>query len=257
MYFDNEDDRDTLFEYGSEQPIPSVCVNHEFRMKEPPPGLLQGHKQYVSLVPIIRRVTNTSPSWRALPYSLENALCMRDILVCLKRGVVPENDAPYDPALVNVRPPREVMERAIPLQLTYMRVSSNINQLKGCILSGYPLLFSYARERGREERPGLEGGADHAAAAAGGGEEEKENRQDRLLFRPLVPAHSRRGYLVEVLIGFNDAESSFIALDPFHYSGLHLIPYNEVCGIQDMRRGAAAEGGEEGASRDYDFWCII
>jgi len=142
MDYDAVDDRDTMYKYGSEQPLLMAWMNNEFRVKDPPPGVLRGHTQYASIVPLIQQVSNTSPSWRALPYTLEHARSMREVIKAIKRGVVVENDAPYEADLINVRPSPEAMARAVPVPITYMRVHANIDQLKGCIQSGYPLLFA-------------------------------------------------------------------------------------------------------------------
>lgn len=245
MDYDSVDDRDSIYEYGSEQGILKAWMNNEFRAHDPPPGLLQGHRQFASLVPLIRQVTETSPSWRALPYTLEHARSMRDVLKALKRGVVVENDAPYEAELVNVRPSPEAMERAVPLHITYMRVHANIDQLKGCIMSGYPVLFAYI---GGEDGgplllppplPGHQQAPDAEGAAAGGAPAAAPPLPP--LHRPLAPALSKRGYMVEVLIGFNDADGAFIASDPFHYTGIHLIPYGDLCSLE-CRTGRRLEG---------------
>ena len=58
---------------------------------------------------------------------------------------------------------------------------------------------------------------------------------------------------MEVLIGFNDAEGSFIASDPFNYTGMHLISYAELCSLAERKKDASLLEDV----KEYDFWCII
>jgi len=61
-----------------------------------------------------------------------------------KQGVCPETDWPYDISKFAERPPDSCYEEAMKHQvLSYQRVPQLLNQLKGCLANGFPVVFGF------------------------------------------------------------------------------------------------------------------
>jgi C1A family cysteine protease len=61
-----------------------------------------------------------------------------------KQGACPENEWPYDIAKFAVKPPHKCYQDARKDKaVRYTRVSHNLNQMKGCLASGYPFVFGF------------------------------------------------------------------------------------------------------------------
>jgi C1A family cysteine protease len=58
------------------------------------------------------------------------------------QGAPPESLWPYDPAFFAVQPPAEAYQTASQYKaILYMRLAQSLEQLKGCLASGYPFVF--------------------------------------------------------------------------------------------------------------------
>ena len=61
-----------------------------------------------------------------------------------KQGVCPEATWPYDIAKFTQKPPPKAYQQAKKYQVTsYSRLTPTLNQLKGCLASGYPFVFGF------------------------------------------------------------------------------------------------------------------
>jgi len=60
-------------------------------------------------------------------------------------GVCPETDWPYVPSKFAQKPPATCYKEAIQFRaLNYQRVARDLNQMKGCLASGYPFVFGFS-----------------------------------------------------------------------------------------------------------------
>lgn len=60
-------------------------------------------------------------------------------------GACPESDWPYVIAKFSAKPPRKAYsDAAMDLATSYQRVPQVLNQLKGCLASGYPFVFGFS-----------------------------------------------------------------------------------------------------------------
>jgi C1A family cysteine protease len=76
----------------------------------------------------------------------DNGAAIRDgIKTIVNQGVCPETEWPYDIVKVADKPLAQCYTDAMACQaVSYQRlVSTNLNQLKGCIASGYPFVFGF------------------------------------------------------------------------------------------------------------------
>ena len=61
-----------------------------------------------------------------------------------KQGVCPETDWPYDITQFAKKPPTNCYKEALQYkEVQYRRLLQNVNQLKGCLASGYPFVFGF------------------------------------------------------------------------------------------------------------------
>ncbi len=61
-----------------------------------------------------------------------------------QQGDCPETEWPYVISKFAVKPPASCYKNAIPYRaLTYQKVAQNLNQMKGCLASGYPFVFGF------------------------------------------------------------------------------------------------------------------
>ncbi|MGH9500175.1 MAG: C1 family peptidase [Terriglobales bacterium] len=66
------------------------------------------------------------------------------IKVVAKQGAPPETDWPYDISKFAQKPPQEAYADAAKNKvLSYQRVARALNQMKGCLASGYPFVFGF------------------------------------------------------------------------------------------------------------------
>jgi C1A family cysteine protease len=66
------------------------------------------------------------------------------IKVVAKVGAPPETDWPYDINLFAEKPPQKAFADAAKNKvLSYQRVNRTLNQMKGCLASGYPFVFGF------------------------------------------------------------------------------------------------------------------
>ncbi len=69
----------------------------------------------------------------------------------VKQGVCPETQWPYDIAQFTTKPPQACYDEALKHQVTsYQRLVPNLNQLRGCLASGYPFVFGFTVYEGFE-----------------------------------------------------------------------------------------------------------
>lgn len=62
-----------------------------------------------------------------------------------KQGDCPEPLWPYVPTKFSVKPPAACYQNAIQHKaVSYQRVARNMNQIKGCLASGYPFVFGFS-----------------------------------------------------------------------------------------------------------------
>ena len=60
-------------------------------------------------------------------------------------GAPPETDWPYDIAKFQTKPPQSAYDDGLKNQVTvYRRVLRDLNQMKGCLASGYPFVFGFS-----------------------------------------------------------------------------------------------------------------
>jgi len=78
--------------------------------------------------------------------SSDSGAQIRDgIKVVAKQGVPRETDWPYDIAKFTVKPSAKAFRDAKKDQaVSYSRVSQSLNQMKGCLASGYPFVFGFS-----------------------------------------------------------------------------------------------------------------
>jgi C1A family cysteine protease len=61
-----------------------------------------------------------------------------------QQGDCPETLWPYDVTKFAVKPPAQCYQQALKLKaVQYQRLSQTLNQLKGCLASGYPFVFGF------------------------------------------------------------------------------------------------------------------
>jgi C1A family cysteine protease len=61
-----------------------------------------------------------------------------------KQGDCPENLWPYDITKFAVEPPKQCYDSALKYKaINYQRLVQDLNQLKGCLASGYPFVFGF------------------------------------------------------------------------------------------------------------------
>jgi C1A family cysteine protease len=61
-----------------------------------------------------------------------------------KLGVCPENEWPYDISKFTEKPPQKCYDDATKTRaISYSRVARNVNQMKGCLASGYPFIIGF------------------------------------------------------------------------------------------------------------------
>ena len=66
------------------------------------------------------------------------------IKVVAKQGVPPETDWPYDIAKFAQKPPPAAFQDALKDKaVQYSRLAQTLNQMKGCLASGYPFVFGF------------------------------------------------------------------------------------------------------------------
>jgi len=62
-----------------------------------------------------------------------------------KLGVCPEPEWPYDIKKFTTRPPKKCFTHALKYKaVSYQRVIQTLNQMKGCLASGYPFVFGFS-----------------------------------------------------------------------------------------------------------------
>jgi C1A family cysteine protease len=62
-----------------------------------------------------------------------------------KLGVCPEPEWPYDINKFATRPPKKCFTHALKYRaVSYQRVIQTLNQMKGCLASGYPFVFGFS-----------------------------------------------------------------------------------------------------------------
>jgi C1A family cysteine protease len=61
-----------------------------------------------------------------------------------KQGACPEKEWPYDINKFTVKPPAQCYQDALKDRaVSYSRLTHNLNQMKGCLASGYPFIFGF------------------------------------------------------------------------------------------------------------------
>lgn len=97
-----------------------------------------------------------------------------------KQGDCPENLWPYDITKFAVEPPKQCYDSALKYKaINYQRLVQDLNQLKGCLASGYPFVFGFTVYRSFESQqvaktghapmpaPGEQAISGHAVMAVG------------------------------------------------------------------------------------------
>jgi C1A family cysteine protease len=84
---------------------------------------------------------------RVIEHSVEsdNGAQIRDGMKSInKNGVCPESLWPYEPKKFSLRPAPSCYAEALNHQaLSYHRVAQTLNQMKGCLMEGYPFVFGF------------------------------------------------------------------------------------------------------------------
>jgi C1A family cysteine protease len=75
----------------------------------------------------------------------DNGASIRDgIKSIVNQGDCPETEWPYDVTQFNIEPPPQCYENALIYRvIQYHSMQLNINQMKGCLASGYPFVFGF------------------------------------------------------------------------------------------------------------------
>jgi len=61
-----------------------------------------------------------------------------------KQGVCPETEWPYNPAKFAQKPPAKAYKDALlDRAVSYQRLVQDLNQMRGCLASGYPFVFGF------------------------------------------------------------------------------------------------------------------
>jgi C1A family cysteine protease len=123
-------------------------------------------------------------------------------------GACPEAEWPYDIAQFRVKPSDPCYEQALQNRaVLYQRVVQNLNQMKGCLYSGYPFVFGFAVYESFETE-----------AVAKSGE------------APLpAPTEQKLGGHAVVAVGYKDSNQSFIVRNSWGpawgKAGYFTLPY--------------------------------
>ena len=87
-----------------------------------------------------------------------------------KIGAPPETDWPYDISKFAIKPPTKAyMDAKLDRGVQYQRVSQNLQQMQGCLASGFPFVFGFTVYQSFESGDGRQDGGD---ADAGAGREQ-------------------------------------------------------------------------------------
>ena len=156
--------------------------------------------------------------------SVDNGAQIRDgIKSVATTGYCPEADWPYDPTEFAAAPPQTAFTDASQHKVVaYQRLARNINQMKGCLASGYPFVFGFSVYDSFETPEVAKSG--HAPMPSPG--------------ETLIGGHA------VVAVGFEDSNSWFLARNSWGtdwgMSGYFTLPYTYL-----TQRGLAS-----------DFWTI-
>jgi len=139
----------------------------------------------------------------------DSGAMIRDgIKTVAKQGVCPETDWPYIVTQFTKKPPKPLYKEALNHQaLSYHRLSHNLNQMKGCLASGYPFVFGFSVYESFES--------------------ETVAKTGRV---PLPkPGESMLGGHAVLAVGYDDAKKSFIVRNSWGptwgQKGYCLMPY--------------------------------
>ena len=124
-----------------------------------------------------------------------------------KKGACPEDEWPYNITMYQERPTDACYKDALQYKVkSYTRVVQNLNQMKGCLASGFPFVFGFTVYNGFQ--PAVEGDGHVPMPAPGGG---------------MVGGHA------VLAVGYDDASQWFIVRNSWgvigQMKGYFTIPY--------------------------------
>lgn len=125
-----------------------------------------------------------------------------------KQGDCPEALWPYDITKFAIKPPEQCYQQALKFKaVQYQRVSQMLNQLKGCLASGYPFVFGFTVYNSFESQQVAQTG--HASMPS--------------------PSETVIGGHAVVAVGYDDSQSWFIVRnswgDGWGMKGYFTLPY--------------------------------
>ena len=139
----------------------------------------------------------------------DSGAMIRDGMKCVsKQGDCPESEWPYDIAQFAVKPPSKCYKEALRYEVVqYQRLAQGLNQMKGCLASGYPFVFWFTVYESFESQQVVQTGVVHM---------------------PLKPERVLGGHCV-VAVRYDDSEQRFLVRNswgtPWGIHGYCTIPY--------------------------------
>ena len=145
MQKDAPDDRDLVYTFGTEEGLP-LAVNDILKELVPIAPAERGFEAVTTLAMLLKLRYACEPSilFMSYVYNYESIRSMLKSLVQL--GIVHDNDWPFREDRKGVLPGEDVLKKAVNLNVVYMRVSPNVQQLKLCLHAGKPFLFLIEQE---------------------------------------------------------------------------------------------------------------
>jgi len=126
----------------------------------------------------------------------------------VKQGACPESEWPYDPPKFAVKPPPQCYRDALKdLVTSYSSLVQNLDQLRGCLFSGYPVIFGFSVYESFES---------------------PEVGQSGIVPMP-QPTEARVGGHAVVAVGYDDGQQRFVVRnswgDTWGMKGYCTMPY--------------------------------
>ena len=153
-----------------------------------------------------------------------------------KQGDCPENLWPYDITKFAVKPPKQCYDNALKYKaFNYQRLVQDLNQLKGCLFSGYPFVFGFTVYASFESPQVAQTG--HAPMPAPG--------------EQVIGGHA------VMAVGYDDSNQWFIVRNSWGESwgmeGYFTLPYSYLLEAEPIQRFLDNKSGEL-KSFDFNFF---
>ena len=146
MQKDAPDNRDLVYTFGADGEDVPLVVNDILKELVPIAPAEPGFEATTTLAMLLKWRYACDPSILFMNY-LFNFESVRDMLKSLvKIGIVYENDWPFREDRKGVLPGEDVLQKILHLNVVYMRVLPNVQQLKLCLHAGKPFLFLIEQE---------------------------------------------------------------------------------------------------------------